>query len=111
VLAKPPRVYDGIVAGTMLITQAAFQRVGAFAIDRRIGEFVDWYARALECGVRAHTLSRVVMKRRLHAGNITHAAAESRAAYLDVLRTTLRRRQVFSAGEAATMPETTDQGE
>ena len=97
--------------GTMLITHAAFQRVGEFAIEWRIGEFADWYARALECGVRTHTIPQVLMKRRLHTNNITRAAVDSRTAYLQVLRNTLRRRQVFTADETAIIIETTNQSE
>lgn len=110
-LATATQVYDGIIAGTMLIIHTAFQRVGAFATEWRIGEFADWYARALECGVRAHTIPQVLMKRRLHAKNITRAAADSRTAYLQVLRNTLRRRQVFAADETAIITETTNQAE
>ncbi len=95
-LANTPPIYDGIIAGAMLISHAAFRRVGSFATEWRIGEFADWYARAQECGLRQHMLAQVVMRRRLHATNITRADADARAAYLDVLRAALHRRKHIS---------------
>jgi glycosyltransferase involved in cell wall biosynthesis len=85
-------LYEGIHAGTMLITRAAFERVGAFS-SQRIVEFADWYARATECGLRSRSLPTVLMKRRLHEGNVTRSAEYSREAYLDVLRAALQRRK------------------
>jgi glycosyltransferase involved in cell wall biosynthesis len=86
-------VYEGIIAGAMLVTRAAFDRVGGFTIERGVGEFIDWYARVQECGLPVRLLPQVVMRRRLHAENMTRSA-DTRAAYLTVLRAALQRRQV-----------------
>jgi hypothetical protein len=37
----------GMVPGTMLIKRDAFSRVGKFQSDWKVGEFIDWYARAV----------------------------------------------------------------
>jgi glycosyltransferase involved in cell wall biosynthesis len=95
-----PELYDGVICDAMLIRRASFLRVGEFVEDGRIGEFVDWYARATECGLRFRILPDVVMKRRIHARNMTGAGADARAAYLDILRRTVhRRRAQATAGE------------
>lgn len=97
-------IYEGLHAGTMLIKRDAFLNVGYFATGLRVGEFLDWYARAVECGLASLVLPNVVMRRRLHEHNLTRMEeSQSRAAYLDVLRTALRRRQESSviSGEKA----------
>ena len=98
-----PELYDGVICGTLLVRGASFQRVGAFAEDLLIVEFMDWYARAIEHGLLFRMFPDVVMKRRIHRRNITRAGAVARAAYLKILRRTVHRRRAQSAvpGECA----------
>jgi len=79
--------------GSMLIRRAAFERVGPFREDVRVGEFIDWWARAEEAGLRARNTPGVVLRRRIHATNTGIVHADSRADYARVLRETLRRRR------------------
>ena len=87
-----PRIHEGMLVGAMLIRREAFDRVGEFATTWRIGEFIDWYARALQCGLRSLCLPEMVMRRRLHAHNLTKTS-ENREVYLDVLRAAVARRK------------------
>jgi glycosyltransferase involved in cell wall biosynthesis len=78
----------------MLIRRASFDRVGGFVTHLRVGETVDWYARALEAGLRSHVLPEVVLERRLHAANTTLRAGRAQAAdYLSVVRASMDRRR------------------
>ena len=97
-------LYDGVICGTMLVRGASLQRVGAFAEDLHIVEFMDWYARAIERGLLFRMLPDVVMRRRIHARNITRAGASARAAYLNILRRTVHRRRAQGAAVGPCVP-------
>jgi glycosyltransferase involved in cell wall biosynthesis len=78
--------------GTMLVRRATFERVGGFDQSRAIAEFVDWYARAMEHGLREEMLPQVVLRRRLHESNLGRTKPELRTEYARVLGAALRRR-------------------
>lgn len=95
--ALPPlaqQAVDGFHAGTLLIRRAKFLSVGEFVTDRGLGEFIDWYARAQEQGLRHFMLPDIVMKRRRHDTNLTLRAAHERSEYLHVLKAALDRRRL-----------------
>lgn len=89
----PPGPVPGLSKGTMLIRRPAFERVGPFETAWRVGDFVDWYARAQEGGIASKTLPAVVMLRRLHAGNSTRRRPEALVDYARVARAALERRR------------------
>jgi len=84
---------EGPTAGTMLIRRDAFLRVGLFSEDRRLGEFIDWYARARDAGLRDQVLPEVVLRRRVHGENLTIRQSGKRSDYLHVLKAALDRRR------------------
>ena len=86
----------GYVAGTMLVRREAFHRVGPFRTDLQLGDFIDWYANAMEKGLKRLMLPSVLMKRRIHASNTALLARNSRADYVRVLRATISRRKATS---------------
>lgn len=96
---EPPAAGDpgehqpGYVAGALLARREAFLRVGMFATGFRVGEFIDWYARAKELGLREVLLPDVVLYRRLHDQNTGLRARDSRVDYTRVLRAALQRRR------------------
>ena len=55
--------------GAMAVRTEAFRRVGGFREDVTFGDFVDWYARAQDAGLRSHVVDDVVLRRRIHAAN------------------------------------------
>ncbi|MFN2420805.1 MAG: glycosyltransferase family A protein [Gemmatimonadota bacterium] len=81
------------LAGAMLIRRRTFERVGGFDTSLRIGETLDWVARADDLGIRNQCLPELVLRRRLHATNsgLTHQA--NRTDYLVVARAALARRR------------------
>lgn len=84
----------------MLIRREAFERVGLFAEDVKVGVTVDWYARAIEQGLKAVMLPDVVLERRLHLSNNGLRESASRNQYLHVLKRSLdRRREQAAAGD------------
>lgn len=77
----------------MLIRRESFAKVGTFAENLKVGVTVDWYARAMEAGVRAAMLPDVLLERRLHLTNNGLRESDSRAQYLHVLKASLDRRR------------------
>jgi len=77
----------------MLIRREAFERVGPFSSDLRVGVTVDWYARAGEQGLVTEMLPEVVLERRLHASNNGIRERDARYQYLHVLKASMDRRR------------------
>jgi glycosyltransferase involved in cell wall biosynthesis len=86
-------VRNGIVPGAMLIRSASFARIGPFAEDRRIGEFLDWYARAVEAGLVSEVLPEVVLRRRIHEDNLMRRPETDTSEYARILKAVLDRRR------------------
>ena len=86
--ASPARL-----AGAMLVRRRAYIRVGGFNETLRLGEMVDWVARADDRGVCNRCLSQLVLRRRLHTTNTGLTQQGSRGDYLAVARAALARRR------------------
>jgi glycosyltransferase involved in cell wall biosynthesis len=98
------------LAGAMLVRSRAFARVGGFSPTLRVGETLDWVARADELGVRSCCLPRIVLRRRLHATNTGLIQQESRADYLTLAREALVRRRKAMTSESASAGAPGDRG-
>jgi len=85
-------IMSGPHAGTLLIKRESFFRVGQFDTNWRVGEFIDWYMKAIEAGLRSYTLPEVVMKRRLHGDNTVIRERKSQTDYVRILKASLDRR-------------------
>lgn len=84
---------SGVLAGSMIVRRAAFDRVGEFDETLRVGEFIDWYARAVDAGLRfAHT-EAVTLRRRIHGSNTMLRIGKEPLDYTRVLRRALERRR------------------
>jgi len=91
---KPARpILDGYHAGGMLVRRTAFDRVGGFDPQWRVGEVIDWFARAREIGLKTVILPSVVMKRRIHAHNLMRQSVVHQVDYARLLKTALDRRR------------------
>jgi len=89
--------------GALLIRRAAFLRVGWLDASLRHGEFIDWWARAAQLPLAYTVLPDWVLRRRLHADNLTRREQEGRRDYLVLLRQHLAR-QRETAGIRTEMP-------
>jgi glycosyltransferase involved in cell wall biosynthesis len=72
--------------------RGVFDRVGPLRTDVK-AEFLDWYMRAQEAGVRMLTLKDVLVKRRVHPDNFTLHNKDVRHEYLSLLKASLDRRR------------------
>ena len=89
----PSGSMPGYLPGAMIVRKDAFLRAGSFDAGFRIGEFIDWYLRAQECGLRSHICQEVVLKRRIHNANTGIRERDARRDYLRVLKASLDRRR------------------
>jgi glycosyltransferase involved in cell wall biosynthesis len=89
----------GYSSCTLLIRRAAMRAIGPFATTWRVGEFVEWYARALDGGFKCGMLPDVVLRRRVHATNSTRLPASALRDYARVAAAIVRRRR--TEGSAA----------
>ena len=91
------RLTDEVLAAylpsAMLIRREDFLRVGNFGTTWEIGEFLDWYSRALEIGFRAHVLPEIVLRRRIHATNQGMTKRDCQRDYVRILKAALDRRR------------------
>jgi glycosyltransferase involved in cell wall biosynthesis len=85
----------GMVPGTMLIKRAAFFRVGKFQGDWKVGEFIDWYARAVELQIRSVVLPELFLWRRIHDSNQGVRERQSVSDYARVLKAKLDRKRMM----------------
>ncbi len=79
--------------GALLIRRDAFLRVGWFDIRLRHGEFIDWWSRAMQLDLIYTVMPQLVLRRRLHANNLTRREQDGRSGYPAVLRHHLARQR------------------
>jgi len=90
-LMKPWAAYS---CGVVLARRSVFDRVGPFTPELRVGEDGDWFLRAAERGTITEVLPDVLLRRRLHEGNLTRRmASASREALLKRVKSSLDRRR------------------
>jgi glycosyltransferase involved in cell wall biosynthesis len=91
VVEKPPAT--GLLAGATLLRKSLFDRVGWFGVGLRLGEFIDWCARARELGAKTASLPEPVLRRRIHGENTGVRERGARSDYARVAHAALQRRR------------------
>jgi glycosyltransferase involved in cell wall biosynthesis len=92
-LRVPTEPMAAYYASTLLIRRPALVRVGLFAAEYSIGEFIDWYARAVDAGLKMRLLPEVLVWRRIHGANSTLRHRPRRAEYARLIKAALDRRR------------------
>jgi glycosyltransferase involved in cell wall biosynthesis len=89
--------HDGPMTGvsviTLLMRTADFHRVGPFDERLQLGEFLDWYGRAVDVGLVSVVIPRVLARRRLHESNQGRSNRPQAAEYARILKRMLERRR------------------
>lgn len=84
----------GLHRGVMLMRRAVWERVGEFETHLKTGEFVSWYARAVDAGITMQMIPDVVYERRVHNSNTVIRERDTVPKdYLRVVKATLDRRR------------------
>lgn len=89
----PVETLAGQVPGSMLIRKKSFLRVGLFKEELKLGEFIDWYARAVELNLKSIMLPDIVLERRIHKTNTGILQRNQRSGYVHALKAALDRRR------------------
>lgn len=92
-LASRAGLSGAFLVGAMLIRRSAFMRVGEFNEQWRHGDFIDWWARATDLGLRYTAIPELVMQRRLHTNNMTRREPLGAADYVRILHKQIRLRR------------------
>lgn len=95
----PTKALKGMVRGTLLARNEAFDRVGGFDTSLRAGEFIDWFIRAIEAGLNHVVQPDVYLKRRVHDTNFGIEERDSQRDFLRILKASLDRRRQKSASQ------------
>ncbi len=82
-----------LMATTMFLRRATFLDVGPFDEALRLGDFVEWYGRALARGLRSVTDPGVVLWRRTHGGDHLSREVPARLGYARAIKQLLDRRR------------------
>lgn len=78
---------------SMVIRRESFRRVGPFEPTIDMGDFLDWYLRARDLGLREVVLPEIVSRRRIHTSNMGHTDRANRVEYVRILKRSLDRRR------------------
>lgn len=87
-------IKGSLMKGTMLIRRESFYRVGPFNTKWTLGEFIDWYLRAHDLGLKSYTLPNILYKRRIHTTNMGITFRRKRKDYVHILKESLDRRKI-----------------
>ncbi len=95
------QVSPGYLKGAMLIKREAFFRVGLFEPLWRYGDFIEWFTRAQDAGLRSTMIAEVVLRRRIHADNMGIREKQNTILYTGILKAALdRRRKLKQTGNS-----------
>lgn len=102
-IAKPQ---PGYVTVTMVARRAVFDRVGNFNTGLTVGDPMEWFARAIEAGIRIEMLPDTLVYRRMHRHNLSwqsgarrEMTAAMKASIVRVVKDTLDRRRTRDSDE------------
>ncbi|TFG76153.1 MAG: glycosyltransferase family 2 protein [Chrysiogenales bacterium] len=87
------KIVPGYCPGTMLIRRQSFCRAGHFDPRLQVGQFLAWYMKANDDGLRGRMLPEILLKRRWHTTNMGISERASRSEYARILKASLDHRR------------------
>lgn len=88
----PTNPLPGQISGTFLVRKSSFDNIGLLDTNYRVGEFIDWMARANNKGLRHAMINQVLYLRRAHTTNTTNNR-RAQLDYLKIVKSTLDRKR------------------
>ncbi|CAN5306186.1 glycosyltransferase family A protein [soil metagenome] len=88
---SPPATAN--LPGLLLMKRDTFWRVGPYSSEWRVGEPIEWWARALDQNINTGSVPHVVLKRRIHEKNLGKSVVAPTRDYLQILHTIVKRRR------------------
>jgi glycosyltransferase involved in cell wall biosynthesis len=92
----PTGIKPGRILSAMMVKRSTFRRVGWFSTKWRLSGFLDWYARAMELGLRETMLPQIVARRRIHSANLNIVQRHAQVDYVRAVKASLDRRRLAS---------------
>lgn len=89
----PPDSMPGYISATAVVKTDFFKLVGMFDPKWRVGEFIDWYARAQSMNAISSLLPDICLLRRIHGTNTGVTQRDSRLDYVRIAREALERKR------------------
>ena len=89
---------EQINLNTLVIRRGVFDRLGFFDPTYLIGHDLDWIVRAKDLGVEIAILPHVLLRRRIHANNLSYDAKTRRMDVFRLLKASIDRRSRHRAG-------------
>ncbi|HTY45070.1 MAG TPA: glycosyltransferase family A protein [Patescibacteria group bacterium] len=86
-------IMPGYSTCSLLIKRESFFRVGTFDVSCRLGQFIDWYMKAQEAGLKSALLPDVLVKRRIHDANTGIIKRHDRSEYVRFIKASLDRKR------------------
>ena len=94
----PEKPMDGIHRSALVGRSESIKRVGTFSSDYTSEEFLDWFVRAKELGLKYSIMDQVFVMRRIHGNNLTlQKERKEKVDFPKILKLALDRRR--QAGE------------
>jgi len=93
ILREELKKMPGYLMGSMLIKKESFLKVGLLREDLQLAEFIDWFERAKEAGLKYKMLPDTVMRRRIHKTNQGITKRHHMKDYLKVLKASMDRKK------------------
>jgi glycosyltransferase involved in cell wall biosynthesis len=90
----------GLIPSAFAVRATEFARVGGFREGVIFGEFLDWYARAVDLGLRGKSVDATLVRRRVHQRNAGVQFPSARRDYVHVVKDLLDRRRSTRASVA-----------
>ena len=94
-LTEPQPAY---LPSGLLIRRSVFDQVGIFDSTFALTNDYEWLTRARDAGVPEVLTPHVVVRRRVHDGNLTYRTAELSEELLRMLRTSVHRKKLAQTG-------------
>ncbi|MDS3861153.1 glycosyltransferase family A protein [Thermosynechococcaceae cyanobacterium BACA0444] len=89
----PHKIMPAYAAGAMLLRRETFNQVGKFSETCEVGQFLDWYLRAIELNLISFFPPDVVLLRRVHNDNSSQKSKRYWQDYVRIIKSSLDRRR------------------
>jgi glycosyltransferase involved in cell wall biosynthesis len=89
--AKEP--VPAMLPSAIIVRRESFLRCGLFDEELQFGDFIPWWGRARDLGLKTCSLNEVVVFRRIHETNFNRTHPENRRDYLSAAKQVLERRR------------------
>jgi hypothetical protein len=82
----PDKPQPAFMKSSLLIRRISFFKVGDFDTSWQVGDFVDWFAKSMEAGLKSHMLPDILFKRRVHGRNMTILERSSQGDFVRIFK-------------------------